>query len=73
MNIAGNKYGMLTILEDKNERNHKKTAVVTAQCSCGGIKKLPKAPFLAGSNPMKCFSCHKKMVKFFPAATQKRY
>ncbi len=73
MNIAGNVYGKLTILEDKNERNDRNTVVVTAQCDCGGIRKLPKSPFLVGSNPMKCFKCHKKMVKFFPATTHKRY
>lgn len=70
MNIAGNVYGKLTILEDARERNHKNTFMVTTQCECGRIKKLPKAPFIAGSNPEKCFSCHKKMVKFFPACVK---
>lgn len=74
MNIAGNKYGMLLVIEDCNEKDHhNKSYVVAVQCECGHIKKLPKAPFLSGSNPMKCFKCHLRIQKSKLMATKKRF
>lgn len=73
MNIAGNVYGMLTILEDKNERDKKIGTVVTVQCKCGKIRKMQKSQFISGSNPEKCAPCHRKIVKFFPAVSPRRF
>jgi hypothetical protein len=68
MNIAGNRYGQLIILEDKREKDDRGTYIVTTQSDCGKIKNLPKAVFIAGSNPTKCLQCHRKYAKRFSIA-----
>lgn len=73
-NIAGLKYGMLLIIEDKGEKDPSRNAsVVVTQCVCGHIKVLPKAPFIAGSNPEKCFKCHLRIQKNKLMATKRRF
>ena len=37
IDIAGNKYGLLTVLEDSGERNNKKAILWKCQCECGNI------------------------------------
>jgi hypothetical protein len=68
MNIAGNVYGKLTILEDNREKDYRGIYVVKTQCTCGKIKYLPKAVFIAGSNPTKCLQCHRKYARKFAIA-----